>query len=54
MKFSDYIILGIVVVIVVAVIMYIVKQKKKGVKCIGCPHGKNCAKCAGNSQCEKM
>ena len=47
MKISDYIILGIVAVIVVAVITYIVKQKKKGVKCVGCPYGKKCSSCNG-------
>ncbi|MBR6502316.1 MAG: FeoB-associated Cys-rich membrane protein [Clostridia bacterium] len=45
MKLGDYVILGIVTMIVVAVITYIIRQKKKGVKCIGCPHGKSCSNC---------
>ncbi len=49
---GDYIILGIVAVIVAAVIIYLVRQKKKGVKCIGCPHGKSCACCDGGC-CEQ-
>ncbi len=42
---GDYIILGIVSAILAAVIIYLVRQKKKGVKCIGCPHGSKCTSC---------
>lgn len=42
---GDYIVLGIVVVVLIAVIIYIVKQKKSGNKCIGCPHASKCASC---------
>lgn len=47
MGIGDYIILGLIVVIIAAIIVYLVKQKKNGAKCIGCPHGKNCASCCG-------
>ena len=49
---GDYIALGIVIIIVAVAIVYIVKQKKKGVKCIGCPHAQNCVErnCNCNSQ----
>ena len=37
-------IVGIIVLGIVGVAAaYIVKQKKKGVKCIGCPDGANCS-----------
>lgn len=39
MGIGDYIILAIVAVILIAIIIYIVRQKKKGVKCIGCQVG---------------
>ncbi len=42
---GDYIVLGIIVVILAAVIIFIVGQKKKGVKCIGCSYGKSCSSC---------
>ncbi len=45
---GDYIVLGILVVILAAVIIYLVRQKKKGVKCVGCPHGKSCSSCSCN------
>ena len=32
----------IVLVIVAAALTYIVRAKKRGVKCIGCPHGSKC------------
>ncbi|MBQ4521746.1 MAG: FeoB-associated Cys-rich membrane protein [Lachnospiraceae bacterium] len=47
---TDFIVIGIVLIIVGVAIAYIVKEKKNGVKCIGCPAGGNCSgKCAGNS-----
>lgn len=39
---GDYIALGIIAIIVASAIIYLVKQKKKGVKCIGCPYGSKC------------
>ena len=39
MGIGDYIVIAIVALIVVAIIIYLVRQKKKGVKCIGCPVG---------------
>jgi len=42
---GDYIVLGIVAVVLIAVIIYIVKQKKNGAKCIGCPLGGKCSSC---------
>lgn len=40
----DVIALLVVVLIVAAAIFYIRKEKKRGVTCIGCPHGAECAK----------
>ena len=52
MSIGDYIILGILTVIVVAIIMYLVKQKKNGAKCIGCPSGcKACGDSKNKSSC---
>ncbi len=39
---GDVIVIGIIVVVVAAVVAYIVRQKKNGVKCIGCPTGGKC------------
>ncbi len=53
----DFVIIGIVILILGGAVAYIVKAKKKGAKCIGCPAGgmcsgncsENCAEsCAGN------
>lgn len=43
MKLVDYIVLAIVLLILGAVFFYILKAKKKGVKCIGCPHSGSCS-----------
>lgn len=34
----------VIVLIVAAAMSYIRKEKKRGVTCIGCPHGAECAK----------
>lgn len=41
---ADFIVIAVVLVIIGAAIVYIRKEKKKGVKCIGCPAAAECAK----------
>lgn len=41
----------IIIVAVAAAIAYIVKAKKSGQKCIGCPAAGTCGKGEGQSQC---
>lgn len=45
---GDYIILAILVVVIAAIIVYLYRAKKRGQKCIGCPHCKQC-----NGKCNK-
>ena len=40
---ADYIIGAVLLVILGVAVVYIVKAKKSGVKCIGCPAGGSCA-----------
>lgn len=46
---TDVIVLIILIVIIGAAITYMVKAKKQGVKCIGCPAAGNCSKSHGKS-----
>ena len=46
---ADLIVGGILIVVVGAAISYIVKAKKKGIKCIGCPAA---GQCAGGSKAQ--
>ena len=39
---TDFIIIAVLVLIIGAAVVYIIKEKKKGVKCIGCPAGGSC------------
>ncbi len=39
---TDIIIAAVVLLIVTLAVRYIYKAKKNGVKCIGCPHSKEC------------
>ena len=54
----DYIILAIIALIVVGAVWYVIKAKKSGKKCIGCPEGccsskqdgSACSCCCGDGQ----
>ena len=48
---ADFIIAGILLVIIGAAIAYIVKEKKRGTKCIGCPAAGSCSRNRGNAGC---
>lgn len=39
---SSIIVALVIVAILAGVVIYIVREKKKGTKCIGCPSGKSC------------
>lgn len=52
---ADLIVVAIVLAVIAASVAYIVKEKKKGVRCIGCPAAGTCgshqqgdAGCGGN------
>ena len=47
---ADFIALAVIVAILGAAITYIVRQKKAGVKCIGCSVGQECAERAKTAQ----
>lgn len=40
---ESFIVAGIVIVIIGASIAYIIKEKKRGAKCIGCPAAGKCS-----------
>lgn len=42
---ANFIILVTLAVIISLAIAYIVKEKKRGVRCIGCPDGGSCGGC---------
>lgn len=44
----DFIIVAVLIAVVGAALAYIRKERKKGVKCIGCPNGASCAHCGCN------
>ena len=50
---TNVIIIAILVVILGASVTYIIKEKKKGTVCIGCPHAGSCrSKKNADSGCE--
>lgn len=53
---KDILIIAVIALIIGLVIWYVIRAKKKGVKCIGCPNGATCGKtggCSGCSGCRK-
>ena len=47
---TDLIVLAAIIIILGLALGYIVKAKKSGVKCIGCPSGGNCC-CGKDCSC---
>ena len=48
---ENFIVIAILCIIIGCAIAYIIKEKKKGVKCIGCPYAKECSgKCGMNKE----
>ena len=44
-----YIIIAIILLIIGSIVYYLLKAKKRGQKCIGCPYSKECgSKCGGS------
>lgn len=43
---ADFVVVVVVVCVIGAAIVYIVKEKKRGAKCIGCPSGGQCGGCS--------
>ena len=43
MTIADYIVLAIIALAIGGAVAYIVRAKKSGQKCIGCPYAKSCS-----------
>lgn len=41
---KELIALSAIILIIGGIIFYIIKAKKRGTKCIGCPYGSECSK----------
>ena len=51
MSIVDYIAIAAIVLIVGASVFYIVRAKKRGEKCVGCPYAKQCGgKCVSDAK----
>ena len=46
---ENIVVIAVLVIVVGGAVAYIVRAKKKGQKCIGCPYGESCTKnCCSN------
>ena len=48
---DNVILIAVLVLILGAALAYIIKAKRRGVKCIGCPAGGQCSGAKGGSSC---
>ncbi|MBQ9968075.1 MAG: FeoB-associated Cys-rich membrane protein [Oscillospiraceae bacterium] len=48
---TDIILIVILAVIVAAAAAYVIRAKKKGQKCIGCPHSGSCPSAQSGCRC---
>ena len=48
---TDIILIIILLGIAAAIVFYLVREKKRGVTCVGCPHAKQCAKAKSGGGC---
>ena len=48
---TDFVVALVVLAIIGVAVVYIVKEKKKGVKCIGCPAAGTCSRNGKNAKC---
>ncbi len=52
MTLTDWIVIGVIALIVGGAIAYIIRAKKRGQKCIGCPDSKTCSGKCGSYSCD--
>lgn len=45
LKGVDYVIIAVILLVIVAIIISMVRHRKKGGGCYGCPHSKACGMC---------
>ena len=50
MEFADWIVIAVIVLIIGAASAYIIKAKKSGKKCIGCPNSGICGHAKANDK----
>ena len=53
MKPIDFIIIAAIIIIIGLAVIYIIKAKKSGQKCVGCPYSKTCGSSSNNCTCNK-
>lgn len=48
----NVLIISILVTIAAGIVWYLIREKKKGTACVGCPYAKQCgSKCRGGCSC---
>ena len=50
MVLADWIVIAVIALAVGGAVAYLIRAKKKGRKCVGCPYSNNCSSCQCASQ----
>ena len=53
MSLTEKIAIACIVLVLIGAVVYLVKAKKNGVKCVGCPNAKACASKRCNCGCNE-
>lgn len=48
---TDFMIALVLIALVAGILRYLIRAKKRGESCIGCPHAKGCGSCHGGCSC---
>ena len=51
MVLADYVAIAAILIVLGFALAYIIKEKKRGKRCIGCPHSDTCSKNKSNDGC---
>lgn len=54
MSFADYLVLALILLILGGALWYILREKKKGTKCIGCPCSAACSAKGCCNSCDRQ
>ena len=48
---TDFIVIAVILLVIGLAAFYVIRAKKKGAKCIGCPNGSNCSAKGASCNC---
>ncbi len=47
---GNVMVIALLALLLGGIVWYLVREKKRGVRCVGCPHSKSCSGCCGQNK----